>query len=434
MAHTVGFPEAKGPNGEVANKLIGKVPSVDLQIENIPVRYLLDTGSNVSLMKNSLFLSNFAKEGKKLEEAGHWLTLEAANGLSIPYMGYVILPIKVGEAELMDCGFLIVKDHCLTDFDGVVGMNIISRLWHELGQRPVTCMANDPSQQQAWTMAFKICSRQSQFAASDGTIGHVRTISSRPIKIPAQSEVLLWGRTKGGVEGKDYQCLVEPLEVGALLIARSLSIVQHGRVLIKVRNPNNAPMYLYRNQLLAKTCEIKAADIFPENNVTLTRVSANAVRVSTETNKMYAESNVLPNLNDLDLCTGSKERLQALLHKHRAVFATTDEDYGLTTTIQHVIPTTDALPIRERYRQIPPQMYQEVKALIQGMLDSEIIVPSTSPWAAPIVLVRKKDGTIRFCVDYRKLNAVTHKDAYPLPRIEESLAGLGKAKFFPHWI
>lgn len=64
------------------------------------------------------------------------------------------------------------------------------------------------------------------------------------------------------------------------------------------------------------------------------------------------------------------------------------------------------------------------------MLDSKIIVPSASPWAAPIVLARKKDGTPRFCVDYRKLNTTTHKDAYPLPRIEESLTSLYKAKYF----
>ncbi|XP_063350112.1 thy-1 membrane glycoprotein [Pelmatolapia mariae] len=98
--------------------------------------------------------------------------------------------------------------------------------------------------------------------------------------------------------------------------------------------------------------------------------------------------------------------------------------------MQHSIPTGNAAPVRERYRQIPPKLYQEVKSLIQGMLDANIIVPSCSPWASPIVLVRKKDGTLRFCVDYRKLNAVTHKDAYPLPRIEESLASLGNAKYF----
>ncbi|KAK7944445.1 hypothetical protein WMY93_000173 [Mugilogobius chulae] len=129
-----------------------------------------------------------------------------------PYLGYVILAIKVGDSELTDCGFLIVKDHCLTDSNGVVGMNVISRLWKIMDSRPITSLTSDPAQQ-AWTMAFKICSRQMQFADSDGTIGYVRTINRHPVLIPAQSEVLLWGRTKGGIDGKDYQCLVEPLEM-----------------------------------------------------------------------------------------------------------------------------------------------------------------------------------------------------------------------------
>uniref|UniRef100_A0AAV2JK55 Uncharacterized protein n=1 Tax=Knipowitschia caucasica TaxID=637954 RepID=A0AAV2JK55_KNICA len=186
--------------------------------------------------------------GKKLEDAGRWLTLEAANGLSIPYLGYVILPIII------------------------------------------------------------------EFADSEGAIGYVRTINRNPILIPARSEVLLSGWTKGGIDGKDYQCLVEPLEC---------------------------------------KCSKK-----------------------------------------------QKERLQALLHKHRATFASSDEDYGLTTTVQHVIPTADAPPIRERYRQIPPQMYQEVKALIQGMLDSEIILPSTNK---KVALKRLCMETSYFlCLDQQK--------------------------------
>lgn len=75
-------------------------------------------------------------------------------------------------------------------------------------------------------------------------------------------------------------------------------------------------------------------------------------------------------------------------------------------------------------------MYQERKTLLADMLEKGVIKESCSPWAAPIVLVRKKDRSWRFCVDYRKLNAVTHKDAFPLLRIEETLTNLTNAQWF----
>lgn len=112
------------------------------------------------------------------------------------------------------------------------------------------------------------------------------------------------------------------------------------------------------------------------------------------------------------------QQIEQLLHKHQHVFSQHEEDYAYTDKVLHVIPTGDSAPIRDRYGRIPPKLYQEVRELLGTMLESGIISESCSPWAAPIVLVRKKDGTLRFCVDYRKLNGVTHKDDYPLPRIE----------------
>ena len=82
---------------------------------------------------------------------------------------------------------------------------------------------------------------------------------------------------------------------------------------------------------------------------------------------------------------------------------------------------------------LPPPGRQVVQELLSDMLEKDIIQPSSSPWALPIVLV-KKDGSFRFCVDYRKLNEVTHKDAYPLPRIEDTLNTLAGSKWFSTFI
>ncbi|XP_066445489.1 uncharacterized protein, partial [Eleutherodactylus coqui] len=130
------------------------------------------------------------------------------------------------------------------------------------------------------------------------------------------------------------------------------------------------------------------------------------------------------------LTPGQQKLLEDTLWEYQEAFSRHDEDFGCATAIEHEIPTRDAAPVRERYRQIPPKMYQEVKNMVASMLENRVIQESKSPWAAPVVLVRKKDGSLRFCVDYRKLNARTIRDAYPLPRIEESLSSLGRAKYF----
>lgn len=124
-----------------------------------------------------------------------------------------------------------------------------------------------------------------------------------------------------------------------------------------------------------------------------------------------------------------RQRLQELLMKWRSIFAEHDEDFGHTNIVKHQIHTGAAPPSLERYRPVPPSLYPELKSLLRNMLDGGVIRESSSPWAAPIVLI-KKDGSWRFCVDYRKLNSAMHKDAYPLPCIEESLTSLKGAQWY----
>ena len=98
--------------------------------------------------------------------------------------------------------------------------------------------------------------------------------------------------------------------------------------------------------------------------------------------------------------------------------------------LHHAIHTGYAPPIRQPVRRIPPFRRQEVQKLLGEMLAKDVIQRSTSPWASPIVLVKKKDGPTRFCVDYLKLNEVTRKDAYPLPRIDATLDTLVGSRWF----
>ena len=106
-----------------------------------------------------------------------------------------------------------------------------------------------------------------------------------------------------------------------------------------------------------------------------------------------------------------QKEAKEMLKRNAKVFSKTDMDMGRTNLVKHHIKLTDPVPFKEAYRRIPPPMYDEVKGHIQEMLNLGAIRPSNSPWASAIVLVRKKDGRLRFCIDLRRLNNRTIKDA-----------------------
>ena len=97
------------------------------------------------------------------------------------------------------------------------------------------------------------------------------------------------------------------------------------------------------------------------------------------------------------------------------VFSKDDLDLGKCNILKHDIKITDPQPFKERYRRIPPHLYEEVKAHLQEMVEVGAIRRRFSPWASAVVLVRKKDGGLRFCIDLCKLNNRTVKDGYSLP-------------------
>ncbi|XP_074532106.1 uncharacterized protein LOC141795198 [Halichoeres trimaculatus] len=290
--------------------------------------------------------------------------------------------------------------------------------------------------QRAWKDAFATCQRVEATMAEDGLLGYVRPASRRSIQIPPKSEVLVWGRARMGPGGRDYCVLLEALpEARDVGVARTLAVVRKGRVPVRVCNPHPYSMSIGRFQKLGKLYHVDEADVHGPRDLSLSLDDDCVVEVAVVDTTAGQEKQELPKelselTNRSDLSKQQQEELRTLLLKWSGVFARHDEDFGRTDLVQHQIHTGDAAPVRERYRPLPPSMYKEMKTLLAGMLEKGVIRESCSPWAAPIVLVRKKDGSWRFCVDYRKLNAVTHKDAFPLPRIEETLTSLTRAEWF----
>ena len=125
-----------------------------------------------------------------------------------------------------------------------------------------------------------------------------------------------------------------------------------------------------------------------------------------------------------------KQKAIDLMAEYSDIFALHELELGETKGTTHQIHLNDETPFKERYRHIPRHQLEEVRNMVEEMLRIGVIKESKSPWCNAVVLARKKDGGLRLCIDFRRLNQRTVKDSYPLPRIKESLDNIKGARFF----
>ena len=129
-----------------------------------------------------------------------------------------------------------------------------------------------------------------------------------------------------------------------------------------------------------------------------------------------------------DLTNQQKQQLLHLIGTNRNAFAVDSSELGSCDLHLHRIETGDAKPISQRFYRQTPKIREETRRQIKQMLRDDIIEPSTSPWHAPVILVKKPNGTYRFATDFRKLNEVTETMVFPLPRIDDLMDSIGESK------
>jgi len=131
-----------------------------------------------------------------------------------------------------------------------------------------------------------------------------------------------------------------------------------------------------------------------------------------------------------NLSVREAQALEEFIADYQDVFETKSGDHGHTNKVYHRIDTGDARPIRQPPRRLPLAKQTQVNGMLEDMKDKGLIEESDSPWSSPVVLVRKKDGNLHFCVVYRRLNDITKRDCFPQPRVVDTLDTLAGAKWF----
>ena len=362
--------------------------------------------------------------------------MTAANGLDIPYVGYFELDVQALGITVPRRGILVIMDPPDTMVrerkrlvPGVLGMNVVSQLRQLLKDPSGRTHPQDLTSE--WAEILQLAAHEEFTSAR----GFAKVAGKQRVRIPAGSVAVIRVTGWRGPQAQDTAALVEPFHgplPGGIMVINTLTKVTAGQMHVRVANLKDEDVWLHPRTRIGV---LHAADVInPRNQVELIRVSVNEAKISLhdpKEEKTTTQNITCPvDLSDAPCTPAEKEELSNLLRKHAEIFSTGDNDLGYTETFKHKIPTADNVPVSQTFRRIPPTQYQEVKEHIQKLLDAKIIQESYSPYAAPIVIVRKKDGSLRLCVDYRKLNAKTVRDAFPLPRIEESLDAVGKAKWF----
>jgi len=131
-----------------------------------------------------------------------------------------------------------------------------------------------------------------------------------------------------------------------------------------------------------------------------------------------------------DVPKDSRISLEQLMNKYLDVFSKSELDLGETPLGLHQIDTGDARPVCQTLHRQPYNLVSKIDSYVDDMCKAVIIEPSSSLWASNLVVVKKKDGSYRYCVDYRKLNSLTRRDAYPLPRIDTCLDTISGSNCF----
>ena len=209
------------------------------------------------------------------------------------------------------------------------------------------------------------------------------------------------------------------MEQHCLVVAHSLSQASSSQTVIQILNPSAETVMVHKGEKVAIARPISH---------TVCGMIQEPVNV---TAKAGVDDMVHLMLHGADkLSEKERDAAASLLQEFKDVIAVGENNLGHNSLVYHSIDTGSSQPVRQQARRLPVHQKQEVRELLDDMLSRGVIEPSHSPWASPIVLVRKKDGSTRFCVDFRKVNDCTRKDAQPLPRIDDTLDALGGARYF----
>ena len=404
------------------------------------VDFLIDTGSTVTIISNETFAR--INKQRPLELTSTDFEILGVGGCNIPVKGQLDTTLTFVTSKVSRRHRVVVAD---IHQDAILGNDFLTTVQCDLF---------------LWRRTMKLDGKDIPLWHIPGGADVVCRVEVRhKVHIPPRSVRLIDIRIQNA-EHLDSVAVVEPANNlfirKEIIAARGITNPQNDSQVMRIINCGDSTVDLPAGFTIG-TCESVAEPVNTHSaaacDVVKESVTVNISPPETESNnkRHMADEDVQPddevaNSTDnwevpdhlVDLWTRSSELLSEdegqlladLLITYQDVFAKSSDDFGQTSLVKHTINTGSAAPVRQPPRRQPIERRRVEREEVEKMLAKGVIEPSSSPWASGVVLVPKKDGTTRFCVDYRRLNELTVKDAYPLPRISECLDSLSGATWF----
>ena len=430
MAHGKTEPRSPGfdskANPDLPDGLIGPRCTAAVSIEGVQCESIFDSGSQVTTISETFHASYMSSLPIKPIQC--LLEIEGAGGQNVPYLGYVEANITFPdsitgtEEQLVVLALIVPECHYNSKTPLLVGTNVLLRLYkHAVEQEGFRFL------KRADNVAL-LLQHVAQCSKSEIKTYPVKLHGKGPISIPPKQRVRVLGDVRVGKTNPNTSFVLEPPESsslpGGLMLECALmniSCKAASKIPVVIQNMTGHTVTLQSKHVIG---EISAAvSVMPLS-------SEQSPSPHSELKKEKANDKLNFDLDNSLLGDEWKQRITDKLNSIPDVFAADEMSNGHTNAVKHHIRLRDEAPFKERPRPIHPSDREAVKQHLRELLDAGIIRESESPFASPLVLVRKKNGKIRLCVDYRKLNARTIKDAYALPNIEETFSALSGAKWF----
>ena len=369
------------------------------------------------------------------------LTVTGPDGSSIPYLGLIVANIEVDFMKQKDIvvPVLVMSDiEYNTNVPVLLGTNVIE------GCQKIADF-NDTEQDEipsVWQKAF--------MSLHNGFAGLVKSTNKTNIIIQPMEVITVSGMIR---KQRDVETVVtEQTEKQSSKIGVCPRIVnldkpeRNARVPVKLFNMSAKVLTIPPKAVLCELQEVKVLRSWEPEIKRKEKVCANQQTVASESvqsdlqkdvkidnadnEKGFNLKDIGVDLSDSNITDEQRKKANVVFEKWQKIFSRGPTDLGHTDLVKHEIHLTDNKPFKEPFRRISPALYNEIREHLKEMLAADAIRPSQSPFSSNVVVVRKKDGSIRFCIDFRKLNSRTIQDAYAIPRIEDSLHLLVGSRYF----